>query len=110
VFGGLALGKDRAVVVGGDYKDELRAGETLALLEATDIWTPPNAGTPRLLEGVGRLNAKTLIAVGPRGTALSTDAGQSWRQVDEEAFHAIACARGTCVAAGAKGRVGVWTP
>jgi photosystem II stability/assembly factor-like uncharacterized protein len=110
IFGGLALGKDRAVVVGGDYKDELRAGESLALLEETDIWTPPNAGTPRLLEGVGRLNAKTLIAVGPRGTALSTDEGQSWRQVDEEAFHAIACARGACVAAGAKGRVGVWTP
>lgn len=110
LFGGLALGRSRAVVVGGDYKDELRAGGTLALLEETDIWIPPNAGTPRLLEGVGRLDARTLIAVGPRGTALSTNDGQSWRQVDEEAFHAIACAKGTCVAAGAKGRVGVWTP
>jgi photosystem II stability/assembly factor-like uncharacterized protein len=110
VFGGLALGKDRAVVVGGDYKDELRAGVSLALFEEFDMWTPPNAGTSRLLEGVGRLDAKTLVAVGPRGTALSTDDGQSWRQVDEEAFHAIACARGTCVAAGAKGRVAVWTP
>lgn len=110
VFGGLALGKGRAVVVGGDYKDELRNGASIALLEETEIWTPPNAGTPRLLEGVGRLDARTLIAVGPRGTALSTDEGQSWRQVDDEAFHAIACARGTCVAAGAKGRVGVWTP
>ena len=110
VFGGLALGKDRAVVVGGDYKDELRAADSLVLLEPYDIWIPPNAGTPRLLEGVGRLDAKTLIAVGPRGTSLSTDDGHSWRQVDEEAFHAIACRRGTCVAAGAKGRVGVWSP
>lgn len=110
LFGGLALGRSRAVVVGGDYKDELRAGETLALLEATDIWTPPNAGTPRLLEGVGRLDARTLIAVGPRGTALSTDDGQSWRQADEEAFHAIACRLGTCVAAGGKGKVAVWVP
>jgi photosystem II stability/assembly factor-like uncharacterized protein len=109
-FGGLALGKGRAVIVGGDYKDELRAGESLALVEATDIWTPPNAGLQRLLEGVGRLDADTLIAVGPRGTALSTDEGQSWRQVDDEAFHAIACAKRTCVAAGAKGRVGVWIP
>jgi photosystem II stability/assembly factor-like uncharacterized protein len=109
LFGGLALGKDRAVVVGGDYKDELRAGDNLFLLEPFDIGTPPNAGTPRLLEGVGRLDTKTLIAVGPRGTSLSQDGGQSWRQVDEEAFHAIACRRGTCVAAGAKGRVGVWS-
>jgi photosystem II stability/assembly factor-like uncharacterized protein len=109
-FGGLALGKDRAVVVGGDYKDELRGGENLALVEGTDIRIPPNAGAPRLLEGVGRLDARTLIAVGPRGSSLSSDDGQTWRQVDDEAFHAIACARGTCVAAGARGKVGVWTP
>jgi len=108
LFGGLALGKGRALVVGGDYKDELRAGESIALVEELDIWTPPHEGTPRLLEGVGRLDAKTLIAVGPRGTSLSADDGQSWRQVDQEAFHAIACRAGTCVAAGGKGRVGVW--
>lgn len=110
VFGGLALGKDRAVVVGGDYKDELRAGVSLALFERFDVWTPPNAGAPRLLEGVGRLDVRTLIAVGPRGTAVSTDNGQSWKQVDEEAFHAIACRARTCVAAGGNGRVAVWAP
>jgi photosystem II stability/assembly factor-like uncharacterized protein len=108
LFGGLALGKNRAVVVGGDYKDELRAGESIALAEELDIWTPPHQGTPRLLEGVGRLDPKTLIAVGPRGTSVSADGGQTWRQVDQEAFHAIACRAGTCVAAGGKGRVGVW--
>ena len=110
VFGGLALGKGRAVVVGGDYKDELAAGENLAVIEDRAVWLPPNDGTTRLLEGVGRLDSETLIAVGPRGTSLSTDDGMSWRHVDEEAFHAIACGRGTCVAAGAKGRVAVWTP
>lgn len=108
LFGGVALGKDRAAVVGGDYKDELRAGEAIALVEAYDIWTPAHDGTPRLLEGVGRLDAKTLIAVGPRGTSVSADDGQTWRQVDAEAFHAIACRAGTCVAAGGKGHVGVW--
>lgn len=110
VFGGLALGKDRAVVVGGDYRDELRAGENLAIVEALGVWVPDHEGKFRLLEGVGRLDARTLIAVGPRGTSLSTDGGASWRQVDDEAFHAISCRRGTCVAAGAKGHVGVWAP
>ncbi|HEY0649278.1 WD40/YVTN/BNR-like repeat-containing protein [Phenylobacterium sp.] len=110
LFGGLALDARRAVVVGGDYKDELRAGPNLALTDGRAAWTPPNEGTPRLLEGVGRLDARTLIAVGPRGTSLSTDNGQTWRQVDDQAFHAIACRRGFCVAAGAKGHVGVWAP
>ncbi|WP_296596923.1 hypothetical protein [Phenylobacterium sp.] len=109
LFGGLALGRNRAVAVGGDYKDELRAGEMIALVGEVDISIPPHEGTPRLLEGVGRLDAKTLIAVGPRGTSISGDDGETWRQVDTEAFHAIACRAGTCVAAGGKGRVGVWT-
>lgn len=108
-FGGIALGPGRAVIVGGDYRDELRAGASLTLFDAFELSTPPNTGTPRLLEGVGRLDAATLIAVGPRGTALSTDDGRSWRQVDDEAFHAIDCRAGTCVAAGGKGRVAVWT-
>ena len=108
VFGGLALGRGRAVVVGGDYKDELRAGPSIAG-SLGEAWTlPPHAGTPRLLEGVGRLDARTLIAVGPRGTSLSEDDGATWRQVDDQAFHAIGCQAGVCIAAGGKGRVGVW--
>jgi photosystem II stability/assembly factor-like uncharacterized protein len=110
LFGGLALGPGRAVVVGGDYKDELRPGPSIAVTaDGGATWTlPPHAGTPRLLEGVARRDAKTLLAVGPRGTSVSRDNGSSWRQVDEEAFHAIACGKGACVAAGARGKVAVW--
>ncbi|WP_293906719.1 YCF48-related protein [Phenylobacterium sp.] len=110
VFGGLALGREGGVIVGGDHKDELRAAPSLAVTaDGGRTWTvAPRSGTPRLLESVGRLNARTLIAVGPRGTAFSTDDGRSWSQADQEAFHAISCAAGTCVAVGAKGRVGVW--
>ena len=110
VFGGLALRRDRAVVVGGDYKEELRAGPSLAVGGGRDWTLPPHAGTPRLLEGVGRLDARTLIAVGPRGTSLSEDDGATWRQVDDQAFHAIGCRAGVCVAAGGKGHVAVWEP
>jgi photosystem II stability/assembly factor-like uncharacterized protein len=108
-FGGMALASGRAVVVGGDYKNELAAGPSIATTSGGAWSLPPHAGTPRLLEGVGRLDSRTLIAVGPRGTSVSSDDGATWRQVDEEAFHAIACRRGTCVAAGGKGRVGVWS-
>lgn len=108
VFGGLAMGGGRAVVVGGDYKDELAATPSIVVGDRSGWSLSPHAGTPRLLEGVGRLDARTLIAVGPRGTAVSEDDGKTWRQVDTEAFHAIACRAGTCVAAGGKGRVGAW--
>ena len=112
VFGGLALGGRRLVIVGGDHKDELRAGPSLALsADGGATWTASvPTGPARLLEGVGRLDARTLLAVGPRGTAISRDDGISWSQADTEAFHAIACARSRCVAVGANGRVGVWIP
>jgi photosystem II stability/assembly factor-like uncharacterized protein len=109
VFGGLALGGGRALVVGGDHKDELRAAPNIALTDGGRWALAAQAMPAGLLEGVGRLDAHTLLAVGPRGTSLSRDGGRSWRQVDTEAFHAIACAKGTCVAAGPKGRVGLWT-
>jgi photosystem II stability/assembly factor-like uncharacterized protein len=110
LFGAFAVRPRRVVVVGGDYRDELRPGPNIALSDdAGATWTPAaQTGVPRLLEAVGRLDAKTLIAVGPRGTSVSHDDGRTWSQVDGEAYHAIACAKGTCVAAGAKGRVGIW--
>lgn len=107
-FGGLAIGFG-AVVVGGDYKDEVRVSPGLAVAPDGRVFTvPAEDGKPRLLEGVGRLDARRLLAVGPRGTSLSEDHGRTWRQVDQEAFHAIACLTRVCVAAGANGHVGVW--
>ncbi|MBU1375742.1 MAG: oxidoreductase [Alphaproteobacteria bacterium] len=110
LFGGLALGRGQALVVGGDYKDELLSAASIAIGGASGWRLPLHLGTPRLLEGVGRLDAHTLIAVGPRGTSRSVDNGATWRELDQDAFHAIACRAGTCVAAGGKGRVGVWAP
>jgi photosystem II stability/assembly factor-like uncharacterized protein len=108
LFGGLALGGRRAVAVGGDYKAELSPAGGIAVSDDGGAsWTL--ATTPgRLMEGVGRLNARTLIAVGPRGTLVSRDNGRTWSQTDDQGFHAIACAHGTCVAAGPKGHVAVW--
>lgn len=110
VFGGLALGAGHGVVVGGDHKDELRNSPNIAMTaDGGASWSlAAQTGTVRLLEAVGRLDAKTLLAVGPRGTSISRDQGWTWTQTDEEPFHAISCVTGVCVAAGPKGRVGVW--
>ena len=112
VFGGLALDRRRGVIVGGDHKDELRAASNIAVTEdGGATWSlASQTGTVRLLEAVGRLDARTLLAVGPRGTSISHDQGRTWTQTDQEAFHAIACAGGACMAVGAHGHVGVWRP
>lgn len=108
VFGGLSLGGGRVVVVGGDHKNELRGGTDIAVSEDGGATWIAAAAAGRLLEGVGRLNATTLIAVGPRGTVVSRDDGRTWTATDAEAFHTIACSGGRCVAAGPSGRVAIW--
>ena len=108
VFGGLWLGGSRVVVVGGDHKDELRGGTDIAVSDDGGATWTAAAAAGRLLEGVGRLDATTLIAVGPRGTVVSRDNGRTWTATDAEAFHTIACDRSRCVAAGANGRVAIW--
>lgn len=110
VFGGLALGGGRGVIVGGDHKDERRASPNIAVTaDGGTTWSlATQDGNAGLLEAVGRLDARTLLAVGPKGTSISHDRGRTWVQADDQAFHAIACVTGTCVAVGPRGRVGVW--
>ncbi|UFH56122.1 WD40/YVTN/BNR-like repeat-containing protein [Spirosoma sp. KNUC1025] len=62
---------------------------------------------PGLKEAIALLSGDRILVVGPSGTSLSADQGQSWQKLDTEAFHAVACVKGTCYAVGAKGRVAV---
>ncbi|WP_018618213.1 hypothetical protein [Spirosoma luteum] len=58
-------------------------------------------------EAVALLPGDRLLTIGPSGTSLSADQGQTWQKLDAEGFHAMACAKGTCYAVGAKGKVAV---
>ena len=60
---------------------------------------------PGLKEAIAPLPGDRLLVVGPSGTSLSADQGQTWQRLDTEGFHAMACIKGTCYAVGAKGKV-----
>jgi photosystem II stability/assembly factor-like uncharacterized protein len=95
------------MVVGGNYKQEKQAGPNAAVTrDGGQTWqlvSPTNP--PGLKEAIALLPGERLLAVGPSGTALSADQGQTWQQVDSEGFHSISCVKGTCYAVGAKGKV-----
>lgn len=50
---------------------------------------------------------KTIFAVGPTGSDVSTDRGKTWEQFDSGAFHSVECVQGSgaCWASGTEGRV-----
>lgn len=52
---------------------------------------------------------KTIFAVGPTGSDVSTDRGKTWEQFDAGAFHSVECVQDSaaCWASGPEGRVAV---
>lgn len=97
------------VVVGGNYKQEQQPGPNAAITRDGGISWQLLAPTdpPGLKEAVVLLPGDRLLAVGPSGTSLSADQGQSWQFLDTEGFHSVACTRGTCYAVGADGKVAI---
>jgi len=108
IFGLYASGR-RAMAVGGDYKQEHAATLNVAVTRNNGrTWeaaTPTDP--PGLKEGIGWQRRRRLVVVGPSGSCYTDDWGKTWTKIDDSAYHAIACAGGTCWAVGAKGRIGV---
>lgn len=94
------------VAVGGDFLAPA-AGVVSGLTRDGDTWT--SGGTsPGYRSGVAwhRELSNTLIAVGPTGSDLSTDAGRTWTSFDATRYDAVACTGdGACWASGPGGRV-----
>lgn len=95
------------MVVGGNYKQEQQPGPNAAITRnGGQTWqTVSPTNPPGLKEAVALLPGDRLLTVGPSGTSLSADQGQTWQVLDIDGYHSVACAKATCYAVGAKGKV-----
>jgi photosystem II stability/assembly factor-like uncharacterized protein len=109
LFGMHFFSEKIGVVVGGNYKQEQQSGPNAAITrdggQTWQLLTPTDP--PGLKEAVALLPGDRLLTVGPSGTSLSADQGQTWQKLDTDGYHSVACAKGTCYAVGAKGKVAV---
>lgn len=97
------------MVVGGNYKQEQQPGPNAAITrDGGKTWqVVAQTDPPGLKEAVALLPGDRLLTIGPSGTSLSADQGQTWQRLDTEGFHSMACVKGTCYAVGAKGKVAI---
>jgi photosystem II stability/assembly factor-like uncharacterized protein len=85
---------DQGVVVGGDYKQSAETRSVVALTsDGGRTWKAPPGVPPEgfrsavaFLPGKG---GKVLVAVGPSGSDVSIDGGESWRRLGNAGFHAL---------------------
>lgn len=100
----------QGIAVGGDFGLEDDGVDRAAY--STDggrTWTNSDSDLGGYREAVAWIGGRTAIAVGPNGSDISHDNGRSWKPfgATQTRFHTVDCAKGTCWAAGAGGRVGV---
>ncbi|MFD2935751.1 WD40/YVTN/BNR-like repeat-containing protein [Spirosoma flavum] len=109
LFGMRFFSNKIGLVVGGNYKQEQQPGPNTAITrDGGQTWQLlAQTDPPGLKEAVALLSGDRLLTVGPSGTSLSADQGQTWQRLDTDGFHSVACAKGTCYAVGAKGKVAV---
>lgn len=113
IFGIFAIDSYTLVAVGGDYLDNEEPTLQYALSNSfgQSWYTNNDFWKGGLTECVASFGPKAhLISVGTIGSAISMDAGLSWKSLDSESFHVVKCFGNTCVAAGAEGRIGIITP
>jgi photosystem II stability/assembly factor-like uncharacterized protein len=85
------------VAVGGDYRQPEKTVRTLALTsDGGQTWRLPMGSPPFGFRSAavyvpGSL-PPALVAVGPTGSDLSTDDGETWRSLGATGFHAVAFA------------------
>ena len=98
------------VVVGGDYAKEADAIDNCAI-------TSDGGATWTLVKGLGGFRSvvahvpgtmSTWVAIGPRGSDVSTDDGKTWTPIEGPGFDTFSFVRGKAIgwASGARGAIG----
>jgi photosystem II stability/assembly factor-like uncharacterized protein len=103
----------RGVVVGGDFAAPTGAVDNAAwTVDGGRTWTKSTSNPSGYRSGSAwvRGTARTVLAVGPSGSDVSTDGGRTWSTFDAGSFDSVECTHdGACWASGEQGRVAVLT-
>lgn len=98
------------VAVGGDFTAPTGRSRIAAVSVDSRRWLSSSVMPGGYRSGAAWLpgTVSSLVAVGPTGSDVSTDAGLTWKAFDAGSFDAVQCAAdGGCWASGAAGHVGV---
>jgi photosystem II stability/assembly factor-like uncharacterized protein len=100
-------GQQHGFAVGGDFATPTSAPDALALTaDGGASWKLVKQAPNEYRSGAAWVTGRDAIVVGPTGSDVSLDAGQSWQRFDSGSFDTIDCAHSTaCWASGEHGRV-----
>jgi photosystem II stability/assembly factor-like uncharacterized protein len=99
--------EQHGLAVGGDFAAPTASPDNFAASrDGGRSWELVPSAPPEYRSGATWVNGHTVIAVGPSGSDVSTNAGRSWHRFDDGSLDTTDCASpGACWASGADGRV-----
>ncbi len=85
---------EHGIAIGGDYMKPEQNGHTVALTtDGGRTWKLPKGSKPggyrSAVAYIGGSQGTKLVAVGPTGTDLSGDGGESWVKLSDLGYHAV---------------------
>ena len=95
------------LAAGGDFAAPTASPDAHALSNDGGVsWQLATTAPDEYRSGAHWVTGRVAIIVGPSGSDLTPDAGQTWRSFDEGSFDTVDCAGGwACWASGEQGRV-----
>jgi photosystem II stability/assembly factor-like uncharacterized protein len=99
-------GEQHGLAVGGDFLSPELSPDALALTaDGGSSWQLVAPAPNQYRSGAAWVNGRDAVVVGPTGSDVSQDAGQSWQRFDSGSFDTVDCARPAgCWASGQNGR------
>ncbi|MCD8740371.1 YCF48-related protein [Mucilaginibacter roseus] len=106
---GIAKHNNTLIVVGGDYEQPAKQDSVAAIFNGKKfaLSTQMPGGFQSSVE---HIKGKTFISTGTSGTNMSTDGGNTWKQIDGGSYNVCLKARkgNLVLLAGDKGRIGIF--
>ncbi len=95
------------LAVGGDFTVPSLAPDALALTsDGGDSWALVSDAPNEYRSGASWMTGRIAIVVGPTGSNVTLDQGQTWQLFDSGSFDTVDCTRGrVCWASGEQGRL-----
>jgi len=99
-------GQQRGIASGGDFALPTQSANAFASTsDGGASWTLATHSPGEYRSGAAWINGQDAIVVGPTGSDVSPDGGQTWQRIDSGSFDTVDCATpNACWASGEQGR------
>jgi len=90
----LAVGKNKIIIVGGDYENDKRTDSVATIFTAhPPIFNNPTQGPLGFQSCVEYIKDDIFLSTGTSGSNITMDGGRTWRQIDSASFNVCIKAR-----------------